>query len=138
MDEAVLIPCHTCGAEVATVRSVLLQHLPNHKIIHVVYAPGYVREEVVDLADRRWTGPNDPSYLQYRKDVARRRAFICGRCYCALNTVDGLAEIQRDGRMNAWSMSTSSRGGKAAIYDKKKWRAYQRRIAGRMGIDLSR
>ena len=92
MDKADLISCHTCGKEVTTVRSVMLRQLPHHRIVHVVYAPGCVREEVVDLADRDWTGPNDPAYLQFRKNAATRRSFICETCYEALDTLDGVAE----------------------------------------------
>jgi len=138
MSETRLLSCHTCGAEVSTVRSVLLQHLPDHRIVRVVYAPGCIGDEVLDLADRKWTGPNDPAYLQFRKDIATRRAFICEACYRALDTLDGLSEFKRDGRTNAWSMSVSSRGGKAAIYDKRKWLGYQKRLANKLGIDLSR
>jgi len=87
------VPCHTCGAEVTEVRSVRLQFLPDHKLIDVVHEPGLVSKEVIDLGDRRWSGPNDPAYVHFRKNVKSQRTFICQDCYRALDTLDGLTEI---------------------------------------------
>ncbi len=132
-----LVSCHTCGDDVAVVRSVRIKLVPGHRLINVILAPGVVSKEVIDLASFDWTGPDDPAYLQFRKNAATRRSFICEKCYRALNTLDGVAEISRDGKLHLWSMSVPSRDGKAAVYNKRKWLAYQKRIANKLGIDLS-
>ncbi len=137
MNETEVVPCHTCGAEVASVRSAILQLLPGQKLVHLIIAPGLVSTQVVDLGARQWTGPDDPAYIHYRKNIAQRRSFICEKCYGMLDMLDGLAEIERDGKVMLWSMSVSSRGDRAAIYDWKKWRAYQKKAAGSMGIEVA-
>ena len=54
-----------------------------------------------------------------------------------LDTLDGLAEVERDGKVMLWSMSVSSRGDRAAIYDWKKWLTYQKKAASSMGIEVA-
>lgn len=104
MDETEVVSCHTCGAEVASVRSVMLRLLPGKKLVHLIIAPGLVSKQLVELDDHRWIGPHDPAYLNYRKNVAQCRSFICEKCYGMLDTLDGLAEIERDGKVMLWSI----------------------------------
>jgi hypothetical protein len=133
METEKLIPCHTCGTLVDRVWSVRLQRLPGYRIVTVVYA-GRSRKEIVDLVDRRWTGPNDPEYQQYRAASAWRREFVCEACYTALDNLDSVAEIVRQGITSVWQMSLPSSRGKAAVHDCKSWRRYQQRRAAEMRL----
>ncbi|HUU82990.1 MAG TPA: hypothetical protein VM243_05740 [Phycisphaerae bacterium] len=81
--------------------------------------------------------PDDRLYEQYERQMAFRRAFICERCYKALDTHYGTGAITAAGTAKRYSLSGDCRGGKAAVYDHAKWQRYQQRKAGELGIDLA-
>jgi hypothetical protein len=76
--------------------------------------------------------PDDPACIAYRENTTYRSAFVCPECYATLNSEDGLGEIA--GRV--FNLAGRSRFGRAAVYNEAKYLAYQRRLAGQMGIDL--
>jgi hypothetical protein len=76
--------------------------------------------------------PDDPAYLALRENLTFRSAFVCPGCYAVLDSEDGIGEIA--GR--TYGLAGRSRGGRAAVYNEAKYLAYQRRLAGEMGIDL--
>ena len=76
------------------------------------------------------TGPDDPAYVFYVKEMTFRWAFLCLACYRTLDNEMGLAEIGG----HALNLAGASRGDKAPIVDEAKYQAFQRKQAERMGF----
>jgi hypothetical protein len=76
--------------------------------------------------------PGDAADRAHQEEMTFRSAFVCPGCYGALDSWDGTATIA--GR--TFGIAGRSRGGRAAVYDEAKYLAYQRRLAGGLGIDL--
>jgi hypothetical protein len=91
-----------------------------------------LRGDVSAAPAGRFPSPTDPAYLTYCKQATFRSAFVCARCYAILDSDDGTGAI--GGR--AYGISGRSRCGQAALYNETKYRAFQRRQAGRMGMEL--
>jgi hypothetical protein len=79
----------------------------------------------------RTTGPEDPAYIQYREEMTYRWAVVCIACYRVLDNATGLDEI--NGRL--WNIAGASRGDKAAVLDERKYAAWQRREAQKLGLE---
>src|SRR5262245_51435931 len=77
-------------------------------------------------------GPDSAAYLAYREETTFRRAVICPACYAQLDNSCGIAQI--GGR--TFGLAGTSRGDKAAVVDETKYRAFQRRQARKLGLDL--
>jgi hypothetical protein len=75
--------------------------------------------------------PDDPAWKAYEKNTTFRSAVVCPACYKVLDSEDGTGEI--NGR--CYGLAGKSRGDRAPVYTEAKYRAYKRRLAGRMGID---
>jgi len=113
------ISCHTCGAQVAVVRSVRLRQC-------VSWRPD---PNVIDDQNHR-------AHLQYARNMQFRRAFICQACYAVLASNGyGVGAVRTTtGETKEYNLSGESRGDKAAVYDYAKWLRYQKRTAGKMGL----
>jgi hypothetical protein len=104
--------CFCCGAEIDTARKVKVRHFL-----------GY---------DPRNGGPDSAAYKSYKEEVTYRWSVICHLCYSTLDNLTGLAEIA--GRN--FTLAAASRGGKATTVDEAKYRAFRRKEAAKLGIDL--
>lgn len=85
----------------------------------------------VSSPEGKFKSPDDPAYGAYVKNATFRSAFICSNCYEILDNDYGFGEI--GGRM--YGLAGASRGGKAALYNEKKYQAFQKRKAAELGID---
>lgn len=79
-----------------------------------------------------FTGPNDPAYQAYTNNGTYRSAFICPKCYTTLDNDYGVTEIGN----RTYGIAGASRGQRAALYDEKKYAAFQKRQAAKMGIQI--
>src|SRR5262245_14972168 len=104
--------CYCCGRAVS--------------LTHRVQLRGDVRTPPSGFAS-----PDEPGDHAYLKHATFRTAFICPACYDALDNDYGAGEI--GGRV--YNLAGRSRGGKAAVYNEAKYRAYQRRLAAELGVD---
>ena len=77
-------------------------------------------------------GPDSAAYQAYKEEMTFRWAVICLSCYARLNNDFGAAEI--NGR--EFGLAGSSRGDKAAVVNEAQYRAFQRREAAKLGLDL--
>jgi hypothetical protein len=105
-------PCYCCGAEIAVGRKVKLRPWRDF--------------------DPASGGPDSAAYMTYKEEMTYRWAFVCEDCYAKLDSPDGRAEIHgRD-----FTMAGQSRGGKATVKTDAEYRAFQRREAKKLGLDL--
>jgi hypothetical protein len=74
--------------------------------------------------------PDSPAYKHYVEQWTYRTAFVCPGCYRDLDSLDGTAEIAG----TLYNINGASRAGKAAVYDEKRHKAFQRRTAARLGL----
>jgi hypothetical protein len=82
--------------------------------------------------DPRQGGPNSAAYQSYLKDLTFRWAFVCQVCYAILDNRTGAAEIET----RVFNIAGVSRGDKAPVVDEAKYQAFQRREAGKMGLEI--
>jgi hypothetical protein len=87
---------------------------------------------------RRWRvydpsrgGPDSPAYQSYEEEMAHRWAVICQACYSILDNEYGLAEVAGA----PFNLAGSSRGDKAATIDERKYQAFRRKEAAKLGLD---
>lgn len=62
-----------------------------------------------------------------------RRAFVCDWCYLSFDTDDRYLLHEQDGTANQYEIGRASLFGRAAVYDVRMWRRYQRKQAEEMG-----
>src|SRR6266540_3811576 len=104
--------CFCCRREVNLVRKAKVRH-----------APGY---------DPARGGPESAAYQSYVEELTYRWAVVCPGCYARLDSPSGTATIA--GKF--FTMAGQSRGGRAATMTEEKYRAWQRREAAKLGVDL--
>lgn len=73
--------------------------------------------------------PGDPAYIAYREASTFRPAFVCEDCYRTLDNAVGAGEINGQ----VYGIDGRSRGGRAALYDERRYLAYMGRQASRGG-----
>ncbi len=104
--------CYCCQREIASARKVKLR-------------PWRGDEEDIG-------GPYSAAYKSYREDMTYRWAVICQACYSTLDNYSGLAEV--GGKL--FNIAGASRCDKASTIDEKKYRAFLRKEATKLGLDL--
>lgn len=77
-------------------------------------------------------GPNSAAYRSYVEDMTYRWAVICMRCYGLLDNEQGLAHAGED----VFTIAAQSRFDRATVVDEKKWQAFQKQEATKLGLDL--
>ncbi len=123
------ILCHCCGRNVKLTRSAMIRgDIYNHPFL----------ERLRRMADG--IEPFDSkAYFHYKRDMTYRRAFICEACYKTIDNAEvGAAPIKPIDHYESrvFNLACRSRRGRAAVYDYKKWIAFQRRKAREMGVHL--
>lgn len=129
------IECHCCGRGVEIVRSVMLrgdvEKLAEEYIERTF--PGQASEPI-EITQEEFKSLK-PGYDYYKRNVVYRRAFICEACYKKIDSEPvGAAEIFTPGGAKVFGLAGASRHGRAAVYNEKKWRRFQARLAKQMGL----
>lgn len=108
--------CYCCGKEIKIARKVKLRKWRDLSPDILIY------------------GPDSPQYMAFKEEMTYRWAVICNACYRILDNYSGRAEIPGHGLFN---LAGKSRGDQATTIDEAKYRAFQRKEAKKLGIDLS-
>ena len=77
-------------------------------------------------------GPESPAYKSYEEEMTFRPAVICQACYSTLDNAAGLGQVA--GKL--FNLAGASRIDKAPTIDEAKYRAFQRKEAAKLGLDL--
>jgi hypothetical protein len=110
--------CYCCDAEISLARKVKLRRL-------IDWDPS-----TTDVM--AWTEADWRAYHVYKEQQTYRWAVICHVCYGLLNNDCGAAEIGE----RVFNIAGASRRDKAALINEAKYQAFQKREAGKRGIDL--
>lgn len=77
-----------------------------------------------------YTGPDDPRYVFYRKEMTFRWAVVCPGCYLTLDNYYGKADFGD----KTFSLAGQSRGDKAATINEEKYQKWQAKEAAKLGL----
>ena len=102
------MPCHCCRQDAALVRRV------------------GIRGDVDAIPAEGFSSPDDPAYIAYEEACTYRAAFVCLDCYRILDSISGRGRIGGQ----VFNIDGRSRNGRATLYDKAKYAAYQKRRGG--------
>jgi hypothetical protein len=76
-------------------------------------------------------GQESAAYQSYAEELTYRRAGVCPGCYARLDSPSGTATIGG----KCFTMAGQPRRGRAVTLTEARYRAWQRREAGKLGLD---